>query len=55
MGLDPARAPNDEAAAVMKQIGDAMEAKLDGKEVSIRIPRPEGFNKMVEGMLPPGF
>lgn len=55
MGLNPANAPTDEAAAVMKEISDAMEAKLDGKEVSIRIPRPEGFNAMVEGMVPPGF
>jgi len=55
MGLDPSRAPTEEAASVMKEIGDAMEAQLDGTEVSIRIPRPDGFNDMVEGMLPPGF
>ncbi|QEG24123.1 hypothetical protein [Mariniblastus fucicola] len=54
MGLDPARAPNEEAASVMKKIGDALEAKLDGTEVSIRIPRPEGFNEVVGGLFP-GF
>lgn len=55
MGLDPNRAPNETAATVMKEISDAMEAQLDGKEVSIRIPRPEGFNEMVEEMLPANF
>lgn len=55
MGLDPNRAPNDEAANVMQEISDAMEANLDGVEVSIKIPRPEGFDSFIEGMLPPGF
>lgn len=55
MGMDPARAPNEEAASVLTAIRDAMEAKLDGKEISVRIPRPEGFNKLFEGMMIPGF
>lgn len=55
MGLDPARAPNDEAANVMSEIADAMEAKLEGNEVSVIIPRPEGFNEFIESSLPPGF
>ena len=55
MGLDPNRAPDEEAAGVMTAISEAMEAKLEGKEISVRIPRPSGFNKMVEGMMPPGF
>jgi hypothetical protein len=55
MGMNPANAPNEEAASVMKEIGEALEAKLEGTEISVRIPRPEGFNEMVEGMLPPGF
>ncbi len=55
MGMDPARAPNDEAANVMKAISEALEANLEGTEVSVKIPRPEGFDSVVEGMLPPGF
>jgi len=55
MFLDPNRAPNEEAANIMTTIKDALQAKLDGKEVSIRIPRPEGFNKFIEGNMPPGF
>ncbi len=55
MGLDASNAPNEEAATIMKAISGAMEANLEGKEVSIRIPRPEGFNKFIQGMLPPGF
>ena len=51
MGLDPARAPNDEAAEVMSEIADAMQAKLDGNEVSVIIPRPEGFDKFIESMM----
>jgi len=50
MGLDPARAPNDEAANVMSEIADAMEANLEGNEVSVIIPRPKGFNEFIEEM-----
>lgn len=55
MGLDPARAPSDEAADVMSEIADAMEAKIEGNEISIIIPRPKGFNEFIENSLPPGF
>ncbi len=55
MGMNPANAPNEEAKPIMKAIGDAMQANLDGKEVSVKIPRPEGFNEFIQGMLPPGF
>ncbi len=54
-GMNPANAPNEEAKPIMKAIGDAMQANLDGKEVSVKIPRPDGFNEFIQGMLPPGF
>ena len=55
MALNPGAAPNEEAAEVMKAISAALEANVEGKEVSVRIPRPEGFNKVIQGMMPPGF
>lgn len=55
MGMDPSRAPNEEAGAVMESIAEALKTKLDGNEVSIIIPRPEGFNEFIENSLPPGF
>lgn len=55
MGLNPANAPNDEAKEVMNSISDSLEAKLDGKEISVIIPRPEGFNEFIENSMPPGF
>jgi hypothetical protein len=50
-----ANAPSDAAGDVMNTIADALEAKYEGKEVMIKIPRPEGFNDVVQEMLPPGF
>lgn len=55
IGLDPNSAPNDEAANVIQEISDSLKANIDGNEVSIKIPRPEGFDSFVEGMIPPGF
>ena len=53
-GLDPSRAPNDEAAAVMQSISDALKTKVDGKEISVIIPRPEGFNDYIESVVGAG-
>ena len=55
MGLNPNNAPNEEAAAVMQEISEGLQANVDGNEVTIKIPHPEGLGKVLEGMLPPGF
>ena len=55
MGLNPANAPNEDAAAVMQEISGALKANLDGNEVNIKIPHPEGFGKVLEQLMPPGF
>lgn len=50
-GLNPANAPNEEAADVMQSISNALKTKIDGKEVSVIIPRPEGFNDFIESTV----
>ncbi len=54
-GLNPANAPNPEAGEVMQDISDALEAKVDGKEVNVVIPRPAGLGDFLLGIMGPGF
>lgn len=53
--MQASQAPSDEAGDVMKSIAEALEANFEGTEIKVKIPRPEGFNEVVQGMLPPGF
>jgi len=55
LSLDPAGAPTEQASKVFQEIKDSLDAGVDGNEVSLKIPRPEGFGEVIEAMLPPGF
>ena len=52
MGIDPSGAPDEDSAAVMEQISDSLEATVEGSEVSIKIPHPEGLTGVLKNMLP---
>ena len=41
----------DEQKAAAEQVMDALKAKTDGTAVMIQLPKPDGFEKMIGGML----
>jgi len=41
----------DDQKAAAEQVMDALKAKTDGTAVMIQIPKPDGFEEMIGGML----
>jgi hypothetical protein len=48
------RAMDPDAADVATEILDALAATVDGDQVSVEIPKPDGFNEAVQRMVPGG-
>jgi len=47
--------PDEDAKKAVMAIAESLSAKADGTEVSVIVPKPEGFNKAIQGLVGPGF